>query len=78
MDELNILASEGDTGKHDQKGSRGNLHVATAPELESVSGRLFDGRREARAHDAAYDARQRQRLRTFALELTGQSIDVTR
>lgn len=61
-----------------EEGAEAILHVATSPELEGVSGRFFDGRREARAHPAAYHARERQRLRRLALELTGQSVDVTR
>jgi NAD(P)-dependent dehydrogenase (short-subunit alcohol dehydrogenase family) len=54
-----------------EEGAEAILHLATSPELEGVSGRFFNGRREARAHAAAYDARQRQRLRTLALERTG-------
>jgi NAD(P)-dependent dehydrogenase (short-subunit alcohol dehydrogenase family) len=61
-----------------QEGAEAIIHVATSPELEGVSGRFFDGRRDARAHSAAYDARERQRLRTLTFELTGQSVDVTR
>jgi NAD(P)-dependent dehydrogenase (short-subunit alcohol dehydrogenase family) len=61
-----------------EEGAEAILYVATSPELEGISGRFFDGRREARADAAAYDARQRQRLRSLALELTGVSVDVTR
>jgi NAD(P)-dependent dehydrogenase (short-subunit alcohol dehydrogenase family) len=61
-----------------EEGAEAIFHLATSPELEAVSGRFFDGRREARTHPAAYDARVRQRPRELALELTGQSADVTR
>jgi NAD(P)-dependent dehydrogenase (short-subunit alcohol dehydrogenase family) len=61
-----------------EAGAEAILYVATSREFQDVSGRFFDGRREARAHPAAYDARERQRLRTLALELTGQSVDVAR
>ena len=61
-----------------EEGAEAVFHLAASPELEAVSGRFFDGRREARAHPAAYDARERQRLRELALKLTGQSADVTR
>jgi NAD(P)-dependent dehydrogenase (short-subunit alcohol dehydrogenase family) len=60
------------------EGADAIVHLATSPELDGVSGRFFDGRQEARAHPAAYDSRERQRLRALALELTGQSADVTR
>jgi NAD(P)-dependent dehydrogenase (short-subunit alcohol dehydrogenase family) len=61
-----------------EEGADAILHVATSPELEGLSGRFFDGQRETRAHAAAYDAHRRQRLRTLALELTKQSVDVAR
>jgi NAD(P)-dependent dehydrogenase (short-subunit alcohol dehydrogenase family) len=61
-----------------QEGAEAIFHLATSPELDGVSGRFFDGRREARAHPAGYDSRERQRLRELALELTGQSADITR
>jgi NAD(P)-dependent dehydrogenase (short-subunit alcohol dehydrogenase family) len=61
-----------------EEGADAIVHLATSPELDGVSGRFFDGRREARAHPAAYDSHKRQQLRELALELTGQSADVTR
>jgi NAD(P)-dependent dehydrogenase (short-subunit alcohol dehydrogenase family) len=60
-----------------EEGAEAIFHLATSPELDGVSGRFFDGRREVRAHPAAYDARDRRRLRELALALTGQSADVT-
>jgi NAD(P)-dependent dehydrogenase (short-subunit alcohol dehydrogenase family) len=60
------------------EGADAIFHLATSPALDAVSGRFFDGRREARAHPTAYDSRKRQRVRELALELTGQSADVTR
>lgn len=61
-----------------EEGAEAIWRLANLAELERVSGRFFDGLREARAHAAAYDARQRRRLRELALELTGQSADVAR
>jgi NAD(P)-dependent dehydrogenase (short-subunit alcohol dehydrogenase family) len=61
-----------------EEGADAILHIATSTELEGVSGRFFEGRRESRAHPDAYDARARQRLRALALELTEISADVTR
>jgi NAD(P)-dependent dehydrogenase (short-subunit alcohol dehydrogenase family) len=61
-----------------EEGADAILHVATSPELEGISGRFFEGTREARAHPDAYDSRARQRLRALALELTEISANVTR
>jgi NAD(P)-dependent dehydrogenase (short-subunit alcohol dehydrogenase family) len=61
-----------------EEGAEAIFHLAMSPQLEGVSGRFFDGRREARAHPAAYHSHERQRLRELALELTRQSADVTR
>jgi NAD(P)-dependent dehydrogenase (short-subunit alcohol dehydrogenase family) len=60
-----------------EDGADAIFHLATSPELDGVSGRFFDGRREGRAHRAAYDSGARQRLRELALALTGQSADGT-
>jgi NAD(P)-dependent dehydrogenase (short-subunit alcohol dehydrogenase family) len=60
------------------EGAEAIFHLATSSQLEGVSGRFFDGQREARAHPAAYHSHERQRLRELALELTGHSADVTR
>jgi NAD(P)-dependent dehydrogenase (short-subunit alcohol dehydrogenase family) len=61
-----------------EEGAEAILNLATSPELDGVSGRFFEGKREARAHPAAYDTREHQRLRTLSLELTGNLSDVTR
>jgi NAD(P)-dependent dehydrogenase (short-subunit alcohol dehydrogenase family) len=45
--------------------------LATAPELDGVSGRFFDRRREARANVQAYDPQARRRLWELSRELTG-------
>ncbi|WP_338000442.1 hypothetical protein [Chelativorans sp. YIM 93263] len=36
----------------------------------AISGRYFDGQREARAHAQAYDLEARQKLRQLSMELT--------
>ena len=38
------------------------VRLAVSPELEGVTGRYFDGTREARANRQAYDAGARRRL----------------
>jgi len=37
-----------------EEGAEALFHLVTSSELDGVSGRFFDGRREARAHPAAY------------------------
>jgi NAD(P)-dependent dehydrogenase (short-subunit alcohol dehydrogenase family) len=54
-----------------EEGAEAILNLVTSPELDGVSGRFFEGKRETRAHPAAYDGRERQRLRTLSLELIG-------
>ena len=46
--------------------------VASSAELDNVTGRFFDRRREARAHEQAYDSAARRRLWELSLELTGE------
>jgi NAD(P)-dependent dehydrogenase (short-subunit alcohol dehydrogenase family) len=61
-----------------EQGADAIVHLATSRELENLSGRFLDGRREAEAHPDAYDTRTRQRLRTLSLELTGVPTDIAR
>ena len=53
-----------------EDGAAAVLRLAAAPELEAVSGRYFNGQREARAEAQAYDAAARARLRALSLALT--------
>ena len=45
------------------------MNLATGPVGGTLTGHYFDGRIEARAHEAAYDAAIRSRLRTVTAEL---------
>jgi NAD(P)-dependent dehydrogenase (short-subunit alcohol dehydrogenase family) len=45
------------------------MNLATGPAGGTLTGRYFDGRAEARAHEAAYDPAIRSRLRTVTAEL---------
>jgi NAD(P)-dependent dehydrogenase (short-subunit alcohol dehydrogenase family) len=56
-----------------EDGVRSTMRLVTDPELETVTGRYFDMRREARALDQAYDEEARARLRGVAERLTGVS-----
>jgi NAD(P)-dependent dehydrogenase (short-subunit alcohol dehydrogenase family) len=53
------------------EGAEATLRLIASPELEGVSGRYFEGRREAGAHGQAYDPAARQRLWALSEELTG-------
>ena len=45
------------------------MRLAISPELEGVTGRYFDGTREARANPQAYDQEARKRLWDLSEEL---------
>jgi len=54
-----------------EAGTDATVRLATAGELEGVTGRFFDRQREARADAQAYDATARRRLWELSRELTG-------
>src|SRR5918997_1235820 len=56
-----------------QEGTKAVVRLAASPELEGVTGRYFDGMREARANRQAYDAEARQKLWELSEELCGTS-----
>jgi NAD(P)-dependent dehydrogenase (short-subunit alcohol dehydrogenase family) len=53
-----------------EEGVRATHRLVTDPSLDEVSGRFFDGLREARADGQAYDPRARARLRELSDRLT--------
>ncbi|HVI74258.1 MAG TPA: SDR family oxidoreductase [Anaeromyxobacteraceae bacterium] len=53
------------------EGARTSLYVATAPELNGVSGRYFSACKEKRASDASYDVEAAARLWELSEELSG-------
>ncbi len=57
------------------EGAAATERLAISPDLEGVSGRYFDGRREARANAQAYDAEARERLWTLSEKLTGLAVE---
>jgi NAD(P)-dependent dehydrogenase (short-subunit alcohol dehydrogenase family) len=54
-----------------EEGTRATLRLIADPELNGVTGRYFDGEREARAHPQAYDSEARRRLRELSERLAG-------
>jgi NAD(P)-dependent dehydrogenase (short-subunit alcohol dehydrogenase family) len=54
-----------------EEGARNIVHVASAPELDGVTGRYFDHATEARSSPASYDAAVARRLWELSAELCG-------
>jgi NAD(P)-dependent dehydrogenase (short-subunit alcohol dehydrogenase family) len=54
-----------------EDGVRATLRLVADPALDGVSGRYFNGEREAEAHPQAYDLAARQRLRALSDRLAG-------
>lgn len=57
-----------------EQGVEATLRLALSPELEGVSGRYFDGRREARPHRQAEDGDARRRLWRLSEELVAPRV----
>jgi len=55
------------------EGVAATLRLAVDPALDGVTGRFFNGQREARANEQAYDPVARQRLAEVSEQLTGVS-----
>jgi NAD(P)-dependent dehydrogenase (short-subunit alcohol dehydrogenase family) len=62
-----VISSEAD-------GAKTSIHVATAPELEGVTGRYFDNVREAKPSKASADEEAGRRLWDVSQELIGSVI----
>ena len=60
----NVMSTVGD-------GVQSVLHLATSPDLDSVTGKYFNMQRQATAKDQAYDVEARRRLRDISDQLTG-------
>lgn len=54
-----------------EQGVAATVRLITNPELDGVTGRYFNGTREARAESQAYDADARRQLRELSEQLTG-------
>lgn len=73
-----IVFGSGDNVVQDLEGGIDAVqYLASAPELSSVTGRYFVRRREAQAHDMAYDEETRTRLLDVTAALTGIRLPVT-
>ena len=66
-----VFEAFGSASSSVQEGADATVYLATSPELEGVTGSYFDGRREARADEQAYEREARDRLRRLSEKLTG-------
>ena len=65
-----VLAARGSAVSTLEEGVEATLRLVADPALAGVTGRYYDGQREARAHPQAYDADARRRLRELSERLT--------
>lgn len=54
-----------------EQGGEAVMYLAASPELEGVTGRYFNQKKESRVEDQAYDPEARRSLRDLSAELTG-------
>jgi NAD(P)-dependent dehydrogenase (short-subunit alcohol dehydrogenase family) len=77
MDTKMVQDTFGYTMSTVEEGTEAAVRLAVSPELEGVTGRYFDGTREARADGQAYDKEARQRLWELSEELCGRPLHPT-
>ncbi len=75
MDTKMVRGTFGYTMSTVEEGAEAVVRLAASPELEGVTGRYFDGTREARANRQAYDAGARRRLWALSEELCGRLLE---
>ena len=75
MDTKMVQDTFGYTMSTVEEGTEAVVRLAVSPELEGVTGRYFDGTREARADGQAYDKEARQTLWELSEELCGRPLD---
>jgi NAD(P)-dependent dehydrogenase (short-subunit alcohol dehydrogenase family) len=66
-----VFEAFGSASSDVQEGADATIFLATDPDLREVTGRYFEGQREARAEEQAYDPEARKRLQTLSEELIG-------
>jgi NAD(P)-dependent dehydrogenase (short-subunit alcohol dehydrogenase family) len=72
MDTKMVYEMFGGAATSTQQGADATEYLAVSEEVEGVSGHYFDGKREVRAHDQAYDPQARARL----WEVSRQLVDL--
>ncbi len=78
MDTKMVHETFGYTMSTVEEGAEAVVRLAASPELEGVTGRYFDGTREARANRQAYDPQARRRLWALSEELCGPVLEPIR
>ena len=66
-----VFETFGSASSSVREGTEAAVRLAISPELEGITGRYFDGQREARANKQAYEPEARDWLRRLSEELTG-------
>ena len=74
MDTKMVRDTFGYTMSTVEEGAEAVVRLAASPEVEGVTGRYFDGTREARANRQAYDPQARRRLWVLSEQLCGGSL----
>ena len=78
METKMVLETFGRSMSTVEEGAEATVRLATSPELEEVTGRYFDGTREGRADNQAYDEAARKRLWELSEELCGTLLEPLR
>jgi NAD(P)-dependent dehydrogenase (short-subunit alcohol dehydrogenase family) len=65
-----VLTARGSSISTIEEGVQATMHLITAFELDQVTGRYYNGLREARAESQAYDRQARHQLRQLSEQLT--------
>jgi NAD(P)-dependent dehydrogenase (short-subunit alcohol dehydrogenase family) len=75
MDTKMVQSTFGYTMSTVEEGTQAVVRLAVSPKVEGVTGRYFDGRRQARANRQAYDPRVRNRLWALSEQLCGRLLE---
>jgi NAD(P)-dependent dehydrogenase (short-subunit alcohol dehydrogenase family) len=75
MDTKMVFETFGRASSSVCEGADATVRLAISPQLEWVTGRYFDGTREARANRQAYDTEARKRLWDLSEELCGRLLE---
>jgi len=71
MDTKMVRQAFGRSQSSVEEGVEATVRLATSPEVAGITGRYFDGEREVRANQQAYDGSARKNLRRLSEEFTG-------
>ena len=75
MDTKMVQSTFGYTMSTVEEGTQAVIRLAVSKEVEGITGRYFDGKREARANRQAYDPRVRDRLRALSEQMCGRLLE---